>query len=107
MPVSPAVAGFEEGEVRCSILSSWMECVAGIVYVVGTGGMHMPAGHEIVVGMSANVAREPLTFLHTFEAVWTSLQAIGVPLPAYESRKIQQVLQYNGARLNDGWMKLD
>ena len=92
MPLSRSTAGFNDAWTRASTLASWMESFIGIVYVVGTGGLYLPAGNMIYVRRApAWESATTASFMACLHAVWRGLEHIGVQMPAFETNRLPAI----------------
>ena len=73
-----------KGERHCTY-ASWMECLVGLIYAVGTHGSKLPAGNRLELvyhGRCQKVAEDDFT--NRVKHIWDCLQTIGISLPRFQ-----------------------
>ena len=72
-------------DARHCTYASWMECLVGLIYAVGTNGSKLPAGNRLELvyhGRCQKVAEDDFT--NIVKHIWYCLQTIGISLPRFD-----------------------
>ena len=69
---------------RGTTLASWLECVVGLITVLGTDASFLPEGNrlELVYHGRPRCATDGRVFTETLWRIWKDLMRMGIPLPA-------------------------
>ena len=68
---------------RGTTLASWVECLVGLITVIGTENLFLPEGNrlELVFQGGCQGATDGHAFMETVWQIWTDLTNIGIPMP--------------------------
>lgn len=68
---------------RGTTLASWIECLVGLITVIGTNGHFLPESNrlELVFQRGRQGATDGHAFMETVWQIWMDLMSMGIPLP--------------------------
>ena len=68
---------------RGTTLASWVECLVGLITVIGTEAHFLPEGNrlELVVQNGCQGTTDGRAFMNTVWQIWMDLARIGIPMP--------------------------